>query len=98
MAHTSGLRRKNFGGRPGRKPKPGERVHLGIRVTVEMKRRLEAAAAKTGRSQSQEAEMRLERSCERQDLLSEVLTLTYGRELAGILMMIGRVMHFTGEF
>ena len=49
-------------GRPTKKPKAGERVSLGLRVTADMKKRLDAAAASSGRSQSQEAEMRLERS------------------------------------
>lgn len=49
-------------GRPTKPPKEGERVQLGLRVTPEMKRRLEAAATKRGRSLSQEAELRLEGS------------------------------------
>jgi hypothetical protein len=53
---------KSFGGRPKREPEPGERVHLGFRVTPDMKNRVEAAAAASGRSISQEAEFRLERS------------------------------------
>lgn len=49
-------------GRPTKPPKPGQRVPLGLRVTPEMKTRLEAAAIKNGRSLSQEAEFRLEHS------------------------------------
>ncbi len=56
-------------GRPTKAPKRGEtRVSLGLRVTAEVKRRLDAAAKKTGRSQSQEAEFRLERSFEHDDI------------------------------
>jgi hypothetical protein len=85
--------RKGRGGRPRKKePESGDKVHLGIRVTPEMKARLEEIAATTGRSQSQEAELRLARSFERQDLLPEVLTLAYGRQLAGILIELGVVM------
>ena len=62
--------RKNLGGRPKREPDPGERVKLGLRVTAEVKRNLDAAADANGRSQSQEAEFRLEQSFER-DRLSE---------------------------
>ena len=51
-------------GRPTKPPKAGERVPLGLRVTPEMKKRLERAAIRKGRSLSQEAEMRLERSLE----------------------------------
>jgi hypothetical protein len=98
MAAGKTLLRRRYGGRPGRKPKAGERVHLGIRVTPEMKGRLEATASSSGRSQSQEAEMRLARSFDRQDLLSEVLTLAYGREVAGMLMMLGQVLVDTPKF
>ncbi|MER8431395.1 hypothetical protein [Mesorhizobium caraganae] len=49
-------------GRPTKAPTPGERVSLGLRVTADMKERLDRAAAENGRSQSQEAEYRLERS------------------------------------
>ncbi len=83
-------------GRPKRKPKPGERVPLGLRVTAETKQRLDDAAEQSGRSQSQEAELRLDRSFERQDLAEEVLTATYGHELAGLLMILGRTMKDVG--
>ncbi|HML93253.1 TraY domain-containing protein [Methyloceanibacter sp.] len=86
------------GGRPrGRKPKAGERVHLGIRVTPEMKSRIEQAAATSGRSQSQEAEFRLERSLEQEGSLPELLELTFGRQLAGILMFVGAAMKTEGQ-
>ena len=49
-------------GRPTKKPKPGERVPLGLRITPRMKSKLEEAATKKGRSLSQEVEMRLEMS------------------------------------
>jgi hypothetical protein len=50
-------------GRPTRAPRRGERrVPLGLSVTADVKRRLDGAAAKHGRSQSQEAERRLEQS------------------------------------
>jgi hypothetical protein len=49
-------------GRPTKKPNEGERVSLGLRVTAELKRQLDAAAAASGRSQSQEAEFRIESS------------------------------------
>ena len=51
-------------GRPLRAtpPTPGERVPLSLRVTADIRTRLEEAALESGRSLSQEAEMRLERS------------------------------------
>jgi hypothetical protein len=88
---------RNFGGRPPqRDPEPGERVHLGIRVTPQLKERLEKTAAAIGRSQSQEAELRLERSFERQDLLPEVLGEAYPRPVAGLLLALGLVMTNAG--
>jgi hypothetical protein len=49
-------------GRPTKPPVEGERVPLGLRVTAAAKRKLEEAAIKSGRSISQEAELRIERS------------------------------------
>lgn len=54
-------------GRPTKAPKSGERVPLGLRVTAETKRKLDAAAKKAVRSQSQEAEFRLEQSFNHDD-------------------------------
>ena len=76
-----------------RNSEQGERVHLGFRVTPEMKRRVEDAAHGSGRSISQEAELRLERSFEQQRLLPEVLELAYGTELAGLLISIAEAMN-----
>lgn len=79
------------------RPPLGERVPLGLRVTPDMKARLDAAAEASGRSQSQEAEFRLARSFEREDLLTEVLALAFGRELAGILLSVGTAMGEAGR-
>ena len=57
---------------------------LGLRVTAELKNRIEGAANEKGRSLSQEAEFRLERSFDREELLPEVLTLAYGKALANV--------------
>src|SRR5262245_2356565 len=75
-------------GRPSRAPDPGERVKLGLRVTPTLKQHLDTAAQNGGRSQSQEAEFRLEQSFDRGDLLSDALTLAYSPELAGLLLTI----------
>jgi hypothetical protein len=42
--------------------KDGERISLGFRVTADLKRKLDAAATSSGRSQAQETELRLENS------------------------------------
>jgi len=67
-------------------------VQLSFRVTPDLKRELDAAAKRSGRSQSQEAEIRLERSFDRQGLLSEVLSIAYGKELAKLLTLLGDSM------
>jgi hypothetical protein len=49
-------------GRPIKPGVSGARVSLGLRVTGDTKSRLDNAALASGRSQSQEAELRLEQS------------------------------------
>lgn len=66
-------------------------------MTPELKRRLDTAAERGGRSQSQEAEFRLERSFERGPLLAEVLTLSYGERFAGFLMLVARTMSMAAK-
>ncbi len=70
-------------GRPTKPGTAGQRNPLGLRVTAETKRKLETAALKSGRSQSQEAEFRIEQS-----FLEEA---AYGgKELIGLLkLMVG---------
>ena len=85
-------------GRPQKKPiKPGDRVPLGLRVTASLKHSLDTAAKHSGRSQSQEAEFRLEHSFANEARLLEALDLAYGRELAGIMYAVGEVMRAAGN-
>jgi hypothetical protein len=84
-------------GRPTKPPLSGERIPIGLRVTPEMKTQLDTAAKQNGRSLSQEVEIRLERSFDRQKLLPEVLTLTYREELSGLLMLLGVAMDEVGR-
>jgi hypothetical protein len=84
-------------GRPTKPPLSGERIPIGLRVTPEIKTQLDTAAKQNGRSLSQEVEMRLERSFDRQKLLPEVLTLTYREELSGLLMLLGAAMDEVGR-
>ncbi|MFO1087039.1 MAG: TraY domain-containing protein [Reyranellaceae bacterium] len=82
--------------KPGRPRKTshddGERIQLSLRVTPELKKRLDSASDFSGRSQSQEAELRLERSFERENLLYEALEIAYGRQLAGLILLAADVM------
>jgi hypothetical protein len=59
-----------------------------------MKAKLDYAAELSGRSQSQEFELRLEQSFRDQQLIEDsVLEMVYGRQLAGMLLMIGHAAH-----
>jgi len=84
-------------GRPTKRPTAGVRVSLGLKVTPQIKERLDGAARSNGRTQSQEAEVRLERSFDREDLLSQGLSLAYGRELAGLLLLLASALEATGR-
>lgn len=87
------VERKSRGGRPRiHKVRAGDRVPLSLRVTPAVKRSLDEIVKKTGRSQSQEAELRLERSFDRENLLIESLELAYGGPIAGLLVWIGEAM------
>lgn len=76
-------------GRPSKAPPPGEKASLGLKVTASLKARLEESANESGRTQSQEAEYRLERSFDRQNILRDVLELSYGPHLAGFVQAVG---------
>ena len=80
-------------GRPTKKPKPGERVPLGLRVTPEMKKRLEKAAIRNGRSISQEAELRLERSLD----VSRHLVIAQGDLWSPVLVHKGNLLVALGD-
>jgi len=79
-------------GRPTKKAKPGTKASLGLRVTANVKDRLEHAAKLSGRTQSQEAEYRIERSFDRADLLPELLQAAYGDQCAGMLLLFGDIL------
>jgi plasmid maintenance system antidote protein VapI len=67
---------RNFGGRPvEREPEPGKRTHLTIALPLPLKRRVEREAVKQGRSISNEAALRLERSFETEKLLADFARL-----------------------
>lgn len=70
-------------GRPTKQPAPGKRASLGLKVTADIKRRLDAAARANGRTQSQEAEVRLEQSFRDEYLLQQILRAV-GRECAEV--------------
>jgi hypothetical protein len=80
----------------GRPRKHGERVPLGLRVTPDLKAKLDQAALASGRSQSQEAELRLEHTFNAAHAVFDALDLAYGRKLTGLLLAIARLAQITG--
>lgn len=83
-------------GRPLKPASPGERASLGLRVSGDLKRRLDESAKKAGRTQGQEAELRLERSFEADRVFEQTMELAYGRKPAALLALIGHVMRSVG--
>jgi len=88
---------RDRGGRPRKKAiKPGDRVPIGLRVTPQMKAAIDAAAANSGRSQSQEIEMRLEFSFKQEKDAPDLIVAKYGRRIGVLLIMMGSAIKATG--
>jgi hypothetical protein len=86
--------------RPGRPPlKPGDRKNFNFtfRSRGELRNQLEAAAARSSRSVSEEIEHRLDRSFHTQELLFDALEAIYGEGTAAILLAIGKLMRDAGR-
>ena len=62
-------------GRPMKKPIPGARAQLGLKVPWSLKAKIDAAAIASGRTQSMECEARLERSFDHEWIVSEMAKL-----------------------
>ena len=80
----------------GRPREFGERHPLGLRVTKETKKKLTDAANASGRSQSREAEFRLEQTFNSTNTLFDALDLAYGRRWTGILLAVAHAAQLTG--
>jgi hypothetical protein len=78
--------------RPRVARQPGERATLALRLPGEVFNQLSQAAESKGRALSNEAEIRLEGSFQCQRMLDQILELTYGRQLATILLLLGNAM------
>ena len=76
---------------------PAKRVPLSLRVTPQLKAKLDAAATETGRSQTQEIEFRLEQSFDRSELVFGAMTLAYGAQVAAILLAAANAMRGAGR-
>jgi hypothetical protein len=83
-------------GRPTKPPTAGRKSPLGLRVTPEIKDMLDGAAQHNSRTQSQEAELRIEATFRSEQQLSQGLEIVYGRQIAGLLTLIGHVLRDVG--
>jgi hypothetical protein len=77
-------------GRPMKSPQSEARVQLSFRVSAEVKRRLDEAANRNDRSQSQEAEIRLERTLLEEDQFGGPELLNMARLMAAAFLRGGR--------
>ena len=78
----------------------GERrgENLTLRIRAELKEALEKQAAKSGRSLSAEAEVWLSQALLSDGVLHQALDLAFGRQLAGLVLLFGRVFRDTASF
>jgi hypothetical protein len=91
MEKTATARR--VGGRPRRrKYKTNERVPLSLRVQPHIKKLIDSASERTGRSQSMEAEVRLEQSAHTEGLLPDALLLRHGIMGARLIMRVSTAL------
>jgi hypothetical protein len=72
-------------GRPFKPPLKGKRVSLGLKVTADVKRHIDAAARASGRTQSQEAERLIEQA------------LTYNRMLEAMRTSLPEIQQRNAE-
>jgi hypothetical protein len=84
-------------GRPTTTANEGQKSMLGVRVTPDLKARIQAASERNGNSLSAEMEERLTLSFRDEDLLLEALDRIYGKFLANVLRMVGEAMRNAGE-
>ena len=80
----------------GRPSTMGERLPLGLRVTKEVKQKLKSGDYLSGRSQSQEAEFRLEQTFNATRTLFDALDLAFGRRWTGLMLALAHAGQMTG--
>ena len=85
------MKTKRRTGRPGKPIEPGTRVMLGLRVEPETKERLEGEAARSGRSQSQQAERAIDAFLDDRRRLLDVLEEDFGRGAAAMMLLVGQL-------
>jgi hypothetical protein len=79
-------------GRPVKAPTPGKRVSLGLKVTAEIKQRIDEEARKSGRTQSQQAELMIERGFEQEQQIVDVFG---SHEIYGLARTLGVIVDST---
>jgi hypothetical protein len=85
-------------GRPRKSATERRDSVITIRVRGTTHAALEQAAKAAGRTVSQEVQLRVDRSFERQAMVVDVLATTYGAQLAGVLLAIAQTMDNTGPY
>jgi hypothetical protein len=83
-------------GRPIKAAGPGRKVSLGLKVTSDIKGKLDNAAMLSGRTQSQEAEFRLEQSFAIANFTHQALVLAYGPTLTALILIVAKAMSEAG--
>lgn len=73
---------------------PSKRVPLSLRVTPLMKEKLDGASISSGRSLTQEIELRLEQSFNKQAQILDMLAASYGPQVAALLAVLADTIHF----
>lgn len=84
-------------GRKAQTASPGQRVSLGLKVTPDVKNKLDAEAKANGRTQSQEAELRIENSFRNRRLIDEALALAYGEKTAATLLLLAETIRQSSD-
>ncbi|HUF80029.1 MAG TPA: Arc family DNA-binding protein, partial [Burkholderiales bacterium] len=79
------------------KRKLSDTVDIKLRMKEALRARVERAAGKRGVSMNAEMVSRLEQSFDDEDRIAHFRPLIYGRQLAAVLEVLGRVMRDTGQ-
>jgi hypothetical protein len=84
-------------GRPPKAAAERKRRILSMRMRDATMATLVQRAAANGRSLSEEAEALIENALQAGDLLDQVLDLSFGRQAAGLLLLLGSILRDTGN-
>ena len=79
------------------KRKTTDYIQINVRMREALRAKLETSAKRNDESLNREIVDRLERSFDRQELLIDAMTLTYGEHLSGLLMVMARAMADAGK-